>query len=44
MSSIGYVNLFLPKLGGVHVENNHTLSLSYIQNFNFVKKSTTKER
>jgi hypothetical protein len=36
---IGYMNQFLPKTDGDHVENNHTLSLSYIQNFSFAKNN-----
>lgn len=32
---IGYMNQFFPKSNGIQVENNHTLNISYIQNFNF---------
>ncbi len=37
---VGYMNQFLPKSDGIHVENNHTLSVAYIQNFNFAKKKS----
>lgn len=34
---VGYMNQFLPKTDGVHVENNDTLSIQYIHNLNFIK-------
>ncbi|MFT6983040.1 MAG: hypothetical protein ACJAUD_001811 [Crocinitomicaceae bacterium] len=41
---IGYLDQFLPNSDGLHVENNHTFSVNYIQNLDFSGKNTADKK